>query len=237
MHQAPVIHGLIFDNGDILYDAAAWRRWLTKHLQGIGIAVSYDELVACWEQKLVDVYRGNAEYWERFHELLADLGVPETKTVELIELARSKGQQLQNRRQPMPGVGQTLKQLHELGIKLGVLSDTESGEAGVRQILAQLEIEAYFDAVIASRDIGTVKPAALAFELAVQRIGLPKSACGFVGHDIDELQGASECGLVAIAYNYHPQAPADFFLDHFGQLIDLVTVQPPGVASRPGATS
>ena len=103
MNQAPVIHGLIFDNGDILYDAAVWRRWLTKHLQGLGIAVNYDELVDRWEQKLVDVYRGNADYWERFHELLLDLGVAVTESVELIGLARNKGRQLQSRRRRMPG--------------------------------------------------------------------------------------------------------------------------------------
>ena len=221
------IRGLIFDNGDILYDASLWRRWLTEHLQQLGVAITYEELVDTWERKLVDVYRGKAEYWNRFTELLFDFGLDGPQTNALKQRAKKKGAEFQSKRSPMPGVPETLQQLRRQGIKLAVLSDTESGQPGVRKILAQLGIEQLIDVVVASKDIGVVKPDGEAYQAAIDRLELPKTECAFVGHDIDELEGAIAFDLRAIAYNYAAGAPADHYLDHFSDLIDMTAANTP----------
>ena len=216
------LRGLIFDVGDILYDATAWRRWLAVELSQRGCAVTYPELVVAWEALLVDVYRGQANYWDRFRDLLSRFGLPLESHTDFEALARDKGQAVQVDRSPMPNVPATLDGLRARGIQLAALSDTESGETGLRKLLKQLQLEARMDAVVSSFEIGHAKPEPEAYQHALNALKLNKDDCAFVGHDIDELEGAQAFGLTAIAYNYADQAPADVYIDDFSELLTAV---------------
>ena len=208
--------------GDILYDASLWRKWLTKELNAKGVEIDYAGLVETWEGFLVDVYKGRAEYWSQFQAMLKDLKLTAEAAQSMQEQAQDQGRQLAAERKPMPGVPDTLRQLKERGVVLAALSDNESGEAGIRKTLKQLTIEHYFDAVVSSCEIGHVKPEPEAFDHAINATGVEKAECGFVAHDIDELSGAQAHDLFAIGYNYHPNAPADHFIDDFSELLELI---------------
>jgi len=214
--------GLIFDMGDILFDATAWRRWLAGELGRRGLAVTYEQLVGRWEAALVDVYRGQVKYWDRLAEMLASFGLGESAAAELVRAAREKGHQVRAERKLFDGVAATLEALKKAGVKLAVLSDSESGQDQLRELLAKLGIEHCFDAVVTSVDIAAVKPEPRAFQAAADALGLELSQCAFVGHDIDELSGAQAAGLYAIAYNYPLGAPADRYVEHFEQLLEVV---------------
>lgn len=214
--------GIIFDVGDILYDASVWRRWLTRSLQDQGVDVTYPQLVERWEALLVDVYCGRAAYWDRFDALILNLGIAEDGVSAIREAAQQKAGDVQKQRDPMPGVPDTLRTLNEQDVKLGALSDTESGESKVRSLLKQLGIEEYFNAVVTSVDIGVAKPDPKAYTAAASALHTDVERCAFVGHDIDELQGAQQAGLYSIAYNYHPDAPADVYLEQFSELVNVV---------------
>ena len=133
----------------------------------------------------------------------------------------------------MPGVPGALAKLKDANVKLAVLSDTESGEQGVRKILKQLNIEQYFDAVVSSIDIGHAKPAAEAFFAATSALELDVSACAFIGHDEDELVGARQAELFAIGYNCAPELLrrnpplADVFINDFDELLSVAGVDTP----------
>ena len=198
---------------------------MAEELTRRGRDVAYPQLVVAWEGLLVDVYKAKAEYWDAFAKLMQHFGVAEADVPEIVELAKQKGQSVQKERTPMPQVPETLRQLHEAGVVLVALSDTESGETGVRKILSQLGIQQYFTAVAASFDIGHAKPEPEAFDYAIKATGVSKSECGFVAHDIDELEGAQQHNLFAIGYNYHPDAPADVFIEDFSELLKLVDGQ------------
>lgn len=213
--------GMIFDNGDILFDASVWRKWLHGEFQQLAIELSFEQLVEHWEAELVEVYRGKAKYWDQFTNFLDRLNVPNEARSNLTEAAQQKALDVQTDRAPMPGVPETLAELQALGVRLAVLSDTEGGEAGVRTILRQLRIESYFDKVIASSDIGHCKPEPAAFAYAVEALGLAHEECAFVAHDIDELTGAQQVDLFAIAYNDNPAAPRDATIKHFSELLEF----------------
>ncbi|MEL7336186.1 MAG: HAD-IA family hydrolase [Planctomycetota bacterium] len=219
------MNALVFDNGDILFDASRWRRWLAAYLAGHGTSITYEELVVRWEWHLESVYKGRREYWDAFHKLLSELGLESHDISLTTEVARSKAQKFSASRRPMAGVPTTLKTLASLGIKLAVLSDTESGEAGVRVILKQLGIESCFDAVVSSADIGSTKPEPAAYAAAIRALGVSASNCGFVGHDLDELVGARQFGLVPIAFNHSSDVPADIYLDSFDQILTAVELR------------
>ena len=63
-----------------------------------------------------------------------------------------------------------------------------------------------------------VKPEPEAFDYAIKETQCEKSECGFVAHDIDELEGSQAHQLFAIGYNYHPDAPADLHIENFSEL-------------------
>jgi FMN phosphatase YigB (HAD superfamily) len=215
--------GLIFDIGDVLYDATPWRRWLVERLNRGGVEVSYPELVARWERLLVDVYCGRADYWERFKDLLTSFGVDGVETAGLALEARLMGTKVQLGRRPFDGVEETLAAVKKLGVRLAALSDSESCAAKVRESLESLGLARYFDAVVSSLDIRAPKPAPEAYWAASNALSLPLAHCAFVGHDVDELEGARAVGLFAIAFNYSVEASADEYLGDFRELLALVS--------------
>ena len=218
------IKAMIFDVGDVLFDASVWRRWLAARLQAASVEITYEQLVAKWELLLADVYCGRAKYWERFRQLLQSLHLAEDQLETIEREAQQKAVEVQVDRSPFAGVPETLARLQARGIRLIALSDTESGAAKVREILGVLGVEQYFDGVITSKDIGCCKPDPRAYLAAVTAANVDRENCAFVGHDVDELQGASQASLLSIAYNYDAAAPADIYLDHFSELAELVPI-------------
>lgn len=213
--------GLIFDIGDTLYDATLWRRWLTARLRLLGVEITRAQLVRTWEALLVDVYKGRAEYWQRFGELLASVGIGGQRAAELTRQARARGREVQACRALFDGVRETLTELKAAGIRIAALTDSESTAADIVRSLVGLGIGPCFHAVVSSVDIGHVKPAPQAYQAAAEALGLPVAACAFVGHDVEELAGAMSAGMFAVAYNYHPDARADLYLGDFRRLKDL----------------
>src|SRR3984957_16580482 len=70
------IRGLVFDFGDVLCDATAWRRWLLKLLARFGVAASYDDVYRTWERDYLDaVERGQRERGEAFQAWLLSFGL------------------------------------------------------------------------------------------------------------------------------------------------------------------
>ncbi len=214
------LRGILFDMGDIFYDATPWRRTITAALVERGIAIEFPEFVRRWEAELVPVYLGQKPYWDAFGELLDTFSLEPNRRAEILAIAQEKARAVEQRTL-FPGVAETLAELHQRGIKLAVLSDTESREARVRERLAAMGIERFFDAVVTSVDIGFVKPMPEAFAAALDRIGIAKQDAAFVGHDEDELTGAAEFGLTTIAYNYVPGVAADHYVGEFSELLNL----------------
>ena len=219
--MGPRFRAVIFDVGDILYDAAPWRRWLATEMQCWDPALTFDRLVTEWEGLLTDVYRGRADYWERFRALLDLCGVPEGDRAQVERDARARGVAVQVNRRPFPGVPQTLAALRDAGVRLVALSDSERPANGVRRTLDQLGIDRYFDAVVSSQDIGHVKPEPEAFAAALDAAGSTAEQSAFVGHDEDELAGARSAGLHVIAFNARDGVTCDVRLAEFAELASL----------------
>lgn len=214
---------LIFDVGDILYDATYWRKWLSETLRQRGTAISYEGLVQEWERFLVPVYSGKVDYWTQFEKLLSGFGLSVDQRTVLIAESKEQAKIAKSSRKAFPQVQETLSELYSKGVVLIALSDSESDKYGIMDTLDQLKIKKYFSEVLSSRDIGMPKPNPEAYDAAVNASGVPKEFCAFVGHDIDELDGAHDFGLATIAFNYAGNAKADVYINEFRQLIDLVS--------------
>lgn len=118
-----------------------------------------------------------------------------------------------------PGVGATLRTLHEAGLLLAIGSSSRN--AGF--ILQQLDITAEFDAVVDGNDITRSKPDPEVFLLAAERMGLPAVNCLVVEDARAGVEAALAGGFdVAGIGDAAGDARATYALDGMEQLVGVV---------------
>lgn len=226
LHELPLpgVVGLIFDMGDVLIDATAWRRWLLRAIAEYGLTPPYRSFFAIWDRDyLDDVHRGAREYGEALRSFLSATGLTKQQIGELLAASAQHKPAIEAETRPFPGVRQTLWRLYGDGIPLAVLSDSESSSAIIRRRLVQLGIGDCFQAVVSSRDLGLTKPDKRAYLAAATELKLMPLQLAFVGHDAEELLGARRAGMRTVAFNFEQDAAAERYLARFEDLLDVVT--------------
>lgn len=230
----PPLEALVFDMGDVLYDATLWRRWLLKLLGQMGLRTQYRTFFAVWDREyLNDVHRGRREYREAFEAFLLAAGLTRAQIEEVEAASQPRKRELENCLRPLPGVVRTLDGLVRRGMKLAVLSDTERGSASLADWLDRLGLGGRFQATVSSFDLDSVKPAASNYGAACAALGVALEQAAFVGHDQEELDGAVAAGMRSIAFNADPDVVADVVLERFAQLAEVAARW----ASRPEAVA
>ena len=104
-----------------------------------------------------------------------------------------------------PEAGAMLDELKRRGFRLGAISDWEDT---LPEVLAELGLIDYFDALSISAVVGVTKPDALMFEDALAQIGLPAAACLHVGdwYELDAI-GAINAGMPALLFDWAGRTP------------------------------
>lgn len=216
------IRGLVFDMGDVLFDATVWRRWLLQQLQRMGLQASYRSFFDVWDREYLDaVHRGERDYAEAFQTFLRDTGLTNCQIDEILLASNRCKREVEQDARPFSGVRQTLERLKAVGIRMAVLTDSESPAAAIEARLVKLGIGSYFSAVVSSADLKQTKPARVCYATAVERLRLTPAQTAFVGHDNDELVGARRAGLAVVAIHYERGAAAEVYLRRFDGLLSL----------------
>lgn len=214
--------GLVFDMGDVLFDATAWRRRLLQLLQRMGLQAGYRSLFELWDRDYLDaVHRGERDYAEAFVAFLRCAGLTAGQVDEVVAVSQQLKRQCEAEVRPFPGVRETLERLRGRGLQLAVLSDSESPAATIAARLQSLGIGDFFAVIVSSVDLRRTKPHPLGYLTAVERLGLRPDQAAFVGHDAEELGGARRCGLRTVAFNYERGASADCRIARFPDLFAL----------------
>jgi putative hydrolase of the HAD superfamily len=87
----------------------------------------------------------------------------------------------------------TLQTLRDCGFKLGIISNWDER---LRPLLARLELDAYFDLIVISAEVGFAKPSCQIFQRAVPLLGVPPGSIVHVGDSLEEdVAGATAAGL------------------------------------------
>jgi FMN phosphatase YigB (HAD superfamily) len=213
------VAGLLFDVGDVLYDATMWRRWLLQLLSRLGLHTHYRAFYHVFEHEFLgSVYCGRRDYWDALRAFLLSAGLSRGQADEVIAAGYSRRRQLEEHIRPFPGVLATLAQLAAGGWQLAAICNAPWPAAQIREHLDQLGLASRFPIVLSSFDLGCTLPAAEAFDAALSAMQLAAADVAFVGHDTRELSGASSAGLKTIAFNYEPDAVADLLLERFDEL-------------------
>lgn len=216
------VAGLVFDMGDVLFDATAWRRWLLQLLGRMGLHASYRSFFEIWDRDYLDaVHCGRREYAEAFEAFLRDTGLTRGQIDEINAASAVRKLELESDVRAFPGVRTTLERLRGFGLRLAVLSDSESPSDKLSERLQRLGIGGLFQQVVSSADLGITKPAEACYQTALDRLKLSATQAAFVGHDRQELWGARRVGMPTIAFNFDRDAVAEAYLPRFDGLITL----------------
>jgi FMN phosphatase YigB (HAD superfamily) len=148
-----------------------------------------------WKQQRFNVICGHVSFSEALVEIGTTLGgalIPETVHSLVEERCREKSALFDRIDPEIPVV---LRQLHERGVKLSVISNcfAEDVQAWPRCAAAQ-----WFDTAVFSFEVGAAKPELAIYGEALQRLGVAAADTAFVGDGgDDELLGAERAGLRA----------------------------------------
>jgi len=112
-----------------------------------------------------------------------------------------------------------LEALAARGLKLGVISNWDER---LRPLLDRLKLAGHFEAIIASREVGSSKPSRGIFEHAVRKLGLPPGAVLHVGDSqAMDVRGARAAGLPALLLHRTAGAPRAGRIQSLRELIGL----------------
>lgn len=91
--------------------------------------------------------------------------------------------------------------------KTGLLSNIS--KSGIHKRFTDEELQAHFDAVVVSGDIGYAKPEPEAYEIVAERLGLRREECVFTDDKLEFCEAARAVGMQAILYENLEQFRAD----------------------------
>ena len=125
-----------------------------------------------------------------------------------------------------PGVKDTMINLSNFGLKLGILSDAPSREAWIRMYI--LKIHKIFDQVVTFNDTGFYKPAKEPFIKIKELLDVEYHQCLMVGDWPErDIKGAKQLGMKTAFAKYGAteiidNSGADYELDTIHELIDII---------------
>jgi len=226
------IRGVLFDLGNVLYDDTLWRRWVLQLLSHVGLHTNYRSFFRIWDRDyLDDVHRGRRGFCEAFAAFLLAAGLSRSLIDEVEAACRARRRQLEADARALPGVKSTLERLHQSGLALGAISNSEHPAPVLRQRLDQFAVGGLFTAVVSSLDLQRTMPDPACYLTAVKALHLPAGQVAFVGHDAAELAGAAAAGMPTIAFNPDADARADVYLARFEELLEVIRTRPPLAAA------
>jgi putative hydrolase of the HAD superfamily len=101
----------------------------------------------------------------------------------------------------IPGTKEMLTTLRQ-NYRIGLLSNFTHPPAAT-QIIAELDLEPFFDVVLISGDLGYRKPHLSVFEALIDQLGVEKEEIAFVGDDPEaDVEGARRAGLQPVWTTY-----------------------------------
>lgn len=208
---------LLFDAGDLLYYRPERGRFFAEFLQGLGCDPESNHDAARYTLRQ-QAYRGEIDQLEYQKAILQVYGItqPEQIVRGLEALKRDE-----NNIQFFEGVAETLIALKNRGYLLGIVTDTANRLHAKLNWFERGGFGHVWDAIVSSLDVGVRKPDPKIFRAALEQMGVPAEQTIFIGHKTSELEGAMEIGMNTIAFNFDEDAPADYYVEKFEEILKV----------------
>jgi putative hydrolase of the HAD superfamily len=110
-----------------------------------------------------------------------------------------------------------LDELASRGVRLAVISNWDER---LRDLLRRLQLDARFEAIVVSSEVGHAKPDRAIFDQAAVKLGLPASQILHIGDSAEmDLHGARAAGFKALQIRRSASAPGP---DHLQSMLELL---------------
>ncbi len=220
-----MIKAILYDLGDIFFEAHYWRKWMYEQFKDSGnFRGTFAEFYDLYETFLIPVYENREKYDNAYLGFLQHLGVKNIHDFKKRSFLRKK--YYEDNRKLYDGVKETLLILKNNGVKNVVISDNESGAEELRRsILSKFGLNELIDKVFTSVESGYRKPHPKMFGVVLDKLGLTKKEVLFVAHDKDEIDGAMDQDITVVEFNNYlgGKTAAEYRISDFGQLPDLLS--------------
>jgi len=203
------IHAVSLDATRTLFEprdlASDYARVLARHGTELATAAIGGAIVDAWAEfsaasdpardRFANEPGGSRQFWRRYLDRVCALaGAPRPSRFAAAELYDSFARPELWR--VYPDVRPALEQLGAAGLRLAVVSNWDER---LPLLLARLELDRYFDAVVVSAEVGVEKPHPRIFEVVLERLELGAEAVVHVGdRELEDVEGAEAAGLAAL---------------------------------------
>jgi putative hydrolase of the HAD superfamily len=160
---------------------------------------------------------------ELFREALSGIGfdLPDDTIEHIVHLDHSAWS---NSLTVEPEVLDLMKQLHDAGYAMGLVSNVSLYPDLMRRDLERLGLAEYLKAAVFSSEVGYRKPDARIFRVALERVGVEAPQAAFVGDRLyDDVSGAQAVGMRTVQTRQFraeqdAEAHPDAVIDHLSEL-------------------
>ncbi len=217
------VKGVLFDLDGTLVDSAPDLAGATNAmLQDLGRSTVEVEQVRGWvgdgAKKLVE------------YVLLEGDSQTSTETIERgFELFfQHYARMVCDQSQPYPGVMQSIKNLNELGIQMGCV--TNKPDRFTRPLLEQLSLDKFFSSIVSGDTCAAKKPDPMPLLKACEVMGVTHDVCVLVGDSANDILAAqaAKMPVICVSYGYNRGVNLDAMnpgavIDKFEELPPLLT--------------
>jgi HAD superfamily hydrolase (TIGR01549 family) len=215
---------VLFDLGDVFFEAHFWRFWLyselTKKKKFVG---DFSQFYFLYDSFLNDAYTKDKEYFSCFLSFLKYLNFKPTQN--FIKKAFAVKFSFEKDRHLFKDVKKTLFIINSKNIKNVIVTDNELNDFEIRsKLLKKHKINKLIFKIFTSNELNTTKSNPIYFIKVLQKLKLKPSEVIFVGHDIDEIESAKKAKILTIEYNNYLQlcVSADYKINDFIDLLKLI---------------
>jgi putative hydrolase of the HAD superfamily len=204
------VETVLLDAGGVLLDLdyAYIRRLLeARDVQATLETLSSAEAIArCEIDRRVRDGGTSAEAWrDYFRVILGRVGLAAVHHDAIIETLWEAHQRVGLWTIPLPGALETVRQLRDMGFRIGVVSNAEGR---VQQDLEAAGFDNVFETVVDSHLVGVAKPDPGIFRIALERMRAKPEAAVFLG-DVPavDVPGAAALGIAPLILDRHGLYP------------------------------
>ena len=122
----------------------------------------------------------------------------------------------------MPNCEQLLKDLHDEGYDVGIISTRSN--AGIRNMLKDYGLEEYVGDVCGHDDVEKVKPDPEGIFYLVNRNSWNRE-CVLIGDSLMDIQGGKNYGAYTVAYLHDPERSAELSKEANEAITDLIDLK------------
>jgi putative hydrolase of the HAD superfamily len=207
-----LLKGALFDLGEtLMHLTVTWeqvREWRVKAIYEAftehGLALELGDV----KREYLRLHEEESEYAARtleeieiresFVKLFDRLGVKPQQQPEMEDLVKRFFALEAESWALFPGIPEMLQQVHDLGLKMGLLSNARNDWA-VREIMERLGLTRYFDVILTSAALGVRKPRPEPFREMLKLLGIEAAEAVMVGNSMEaDIAGAVPLGIKTI---------------------------------------